>query len=134
MNPIQTFQVFPAIPEAISFLEVLARNLWWCWHLNAIELFRRINPKLWAKSGRNPLLFLTLVSQNRLAELAEDGSFVSQLESVKHKFEQELPDQVAVNTPLPPNHPSIAYFSMEFGIHESLPFMPAASVCWRATI
>ncbi len=121
MNRLKTFQVFPAIPDAISFLEVLARNLWWCWHLNAIELFRRINPKLWIKSGRNPLQFLTLISQDRLAELATDDSFISHLQAVKRRFEQELPGFPIERPPLCENHNCVAYFSMEFGIHESLP-------------
>ncbi len=45
MSYLQTFQVFPIIPESLSFLQVLARNLWWCWNLDAIELFRRISPR-----------------------------------------------------------------------------------------
>ena len=57
MYPLQTFQVFPDIPESLSFLQVLARNLWWCWHIDAIELFRRISPRLWEESGRNPIVF-----------------------------------------------------------------------------
>nr|WP_246805127.1 DUF3417 domain-containing protein [Desulfosarcina cetonica] len=44
MRSIQTFQVFPDIPEPLSFIETLSRNLWWSWNQNAIELFRRINP------------------------------------------------------------------------------------------
>ena len=82
MNRLQTFQVFPAIPEQISFLEVLARNLWWCWHLNAIELFRRIQPKLWSQSGRNPLVFLTMIPQKRFVELSKDDSFIAHLETM----------------------------------------------------
>jgi len=58
MSYLQTFQVFPYIPEPLKFLEVLANNLWWCWNLEAIELFRRINPRLWEESGRNPLFSL----------------------------------------------------------------------------
>ena len=46
MSHMQTFQVFPAVPQQLRFLETLSRNLWWCWHLDAIELFRRIDPVL----------------------------------------------------------------------------------------
>ena len=47
MKRILTYQVFPTIPESLSFLEVLSRNLWWCWKPDAVELFRRIDPLLW---------------------------------------------------------------------------------------
>ena len=56
MNRIQTYQIYPTIPHSISFLEVLSRNLWWCWKPDAIELFRRIDPRLWESSGRNPVV------------------------------------------------------------------------------
>ncbi|MDP2643498.1 MAG: alpha-glucan family phosphorylase [Desulfobacterales bacterium] len=121
MNRLQSFQVFPAIPATLSFLEVLARNLWWCWRLNAIELFRRMHPRLWTKSGRNPLLFLTMISQERMVELAHNASFLAHLERVRKSYEDEV---VAPHEPPDPLYrpgESIAYFSMEFGIHESLP-------------
>ncbi|MGD9017226.1 MAG: DUF3417 domain-containing protein, partial [Desulfobacterales bacterium] len=52
MTSIQTFQVFPSIPEPLSFMETLSRNIWWCWYRDAEELFRRINPSLWVESRR----------------------------------------------------------------------------------
>ncbi|MBS3731910.1 MAG: DUF3417 domain-containing protein, partial [Desulfobacterales bacterium] len=55
MNTLKTYQVYPRIPERLQFLETLARNLWWCWRLDAIELFRRVDPRLWEQSGRNPI-------------------------------------------------------------------------------
>jgi starch phosphorylase len=118
---LQTFQVFPAIPEKISFLGVLARNLWWCWHVNAIELFRRIQPKLWSQSGRNPLVFLTMIPQKRFVELSKDDSFIAHLENVKKEFEKEIYAQFILSDSPYKSNEKIAYFSMEFGIHESLP-------------
>jgi len=117
MNGLKTYQVFPAIPEPLEFLETLARNLWWCWHIDAIELFRRINPSLWRQSGRNPILFSTLVLQNRLEELAMDDGYLAHLERVKRKFDAE----VSPYSEIPDGDRAIAYFSMEFGVHESLP-------------
>ncbi|MBW1993708.1 MAG: DUF3417 domain-containing protein, partial [Deltaproteobacteria bacterium] len=61
MNHLKTFQVLPAIPEALSFLETLSRNLWWSWQHDAIELFRRMDPRLWARAERNPIAFLSMV-------------------------------------------------------------------------
>ena len=83
MNHFQTFQVFPAIPEPISFLEKLSRNLWWSWQHDATELFRRIDPRVWSESERNPIRFLSMVSQTRFEELAEDTSFLAQFNRVR---------------------------------------------------
>ena len=121
MSHIQIFQVFPAVPEQLSFLQVLARNLWWCWRLDAIELFRRINPRLWEQSGRNPIVFSTLIPQDQLEKLAEDQSFLAHQQRVKERFVAEILSPVdRSKLPYGPNG-VIAYFSMEYGIHESVP-------------
>jgi starch phosphorylase len=59
MKNFQTFQVFPNIPENLQFLEILSRNMWWCWNKDGIELFRRMEPALWVESGRNPIAAAT---------------------------------------------------------------------------
>jgi glycogen phosphorylase len=121
MKHFKTFQVSPKIPESLSFLEILSRNIWWCWRPTAIELFHRIDPKLWEKSRRNPLTFLSLVPQSRFEQLEKDDSYLSQLKEVKERFD------IRVNSPLPQPDPIfkdnevIAYLSMEFGLHESIP-------------
>jgi starch phosphorylase len=121
MKNFQTYQVHPNIPENLSFLEILSRNMWWCWKKDAIELFRRIDPPLWAKSGRNPIAFLAKISQQRLELLAGDEGYIAHLERVKEEFQSRVLDPVERNEyPIGPNE-TIAYFSMEFGIHESLP-------------
>jgi len=121
MSHLQTFQVFPAIPEPLSFLQVLARNLWWCWHLDAIELFRRVNPRLWDQSGRNPIVFLTLIPQKQLDELSKDESFLAHQQRVKESFVSQVLTPVDRSESPYGQQGTIAYFSMEFGIHESVP-------------
>ena len=122
MNFLQTFQVFPKVPEQLKFLEVLVRNLWWCWNLEVIDLFRRINPKLWEESGRNPIIFFTMIDQNQLDRLAEDTSFLTNMAEVREKFTRDVMEPLADAGPRPRGEKEvIAYFSMEFGIHESLP-------------
>ncbi len=120
MSYLQSFQVFSSIPEPLSFLQVLARNLWWCWHLDAIELFRRISPRLWEESGRNPIVFLTLIPQKQLEELSRDESFLAHQQRVEERFVNDLnpedPSEFSYG-----KEGTIGYFSMEFGIHESVP-------------
>ena len=121
MGLLQTFQVYPTIPSKLAFLETLARNYWWSWQRDAVDLFRRIDPRLWAASGENPLVFLTRVSQNRLENLAGDHSFMGHLDQVRERFEKRVLAPVEnASPPLGPDN-CVAYFSMEFGIHESLP-------------
>ncbi|MCF8067046.1 MAG: alpha-glucan family phosphorylase [Desulfobacterales bacterium] len=120
MNRMQLYQVFPNIPDDLIFLETLSRNLWWSWDQEANELFRRIGPKKWEDSGPNPIRFLTTISQKRFEELSQDDGYMGHLNRVKKRFRQEVCD---LADPEPPFEKSdvIAYFSMEFGIHQSLP-------------
>ncbi|MCK7512494.1 MAG: DUF3417 domain-containing protein [Desulfobacterales bacterium] len=75
MRNFKSYQVQPNIPENLAFLETVSRNMWWCWTRDAVELFRRIDPRLWAECGRNPIPFLTRVPQARLEKLAKDTSY-----------------------------------------------------------
>ena len=121
MKHVLAYQVFPRLPGSMSFLGVLSRNLWWSWKPDAIELFRRIDPRLWEESGRNPIVFATQVPKERLNRLSKDDSFLAHLDRVRQQFKERVlasPDMV--ENPYGPGA-RIAYFSMEFGIHESLP-------------
>jgi starch phosphorylase len=121
MRTFKSFQVHPNIPESLSFLETLSRNLWWCWTRDAIELFRRIDPRLWAECGRNPISFLTRVPQPRLEKLSRDSSYLAHLHRVRELFDKRVThSEIQLDLPFGPEE-SIAYFSMEFGLHESLP-------------
>lgn len=122
MAHFQTFKVFPAIPKPLCFLEELSMNLWWCWHYEAVELFRRIDPKLWEEEGdRNPVKFLTIIPQKRLEELANNDSFIGHLQRVKERFEQRVCTPVERSGSPFGQRGTVAYFSMEFGLHESIP-------------
>jgi starch phosphorylase len=121
MSNFKTFQVFPMIPESLKFLEVLGMNFWWSWKRDAGELFRRIDPYTWDKSGRNPIVFLTQIPQARLEQIASDTSYLSHLKEVEEEFNFRVKREIQnPYSPFKPNE-TIAYFSMEFGIHESLP-------------
>jgi starch phosphorylase len=119
MKRILTYQEYPTIPESLSFLEVLSRNLWWCWKPDAVELFRRIDPLLWKKSNGNPILLLAYVKQSRLEQLAGDDSFLAHLQNVGERFNQRVTSNVDQDRTVYSDSGPIAYFSMEFGIHES---------------
>ncbi|MGH7177437.1 MAG: alpha-glucan family phosphorylase [Tepidisphaeraceae bacterium] len=119
---IRVFQVFPDIPQELQPLLELARNLWWVWNPDAVELFRRLDRKLWEEVYHNPVKLLGVVPQARLASVAQDDSYMAYLKRVHDAFKAHL----AAPGWFTQKHPEyaglqIAYFSAEFGLHESLP-------------
>ncbi|MBQ9775101.1 MAG: alpha-glucan family phosphorylase, partial [Lentisphaeria bacterium] len=110
----QLYNVGPHIPKELAFLETLSNNIWWCWHPAAIELFVRINPNLWREVNGNAKTFLRSISQERLEELAKDRAFLKKMKLVAEEFNRQVPEEEV-------DKRSIAYFSLEFGIHESIP-------------
>ena len=111
---LQLYNVAPRIPDELKFLETLSNNIWWCWHPLAIELFVRINPNLWREVSGSVKEFLRMVPQSRLEELARDAGYIRQLRAVQSEFERQIPKQDDVSKR------TVAYFSLEFGIHESI--------------
>ena len=111
----------PPFPNPCCFLDKLSRNLWWSWQRDAVELFRRIDPRLWRESNGNPLYFSTLIPQERLQELSQDESFLAHQGRVKARFESMLQAPMNSSSSVFGDKGTVAYFSMEFGIHESLP-------------
>ena len=114
MKNVQIINVAPSIPKSIRFLEDLARNAWWCWNSEAQQLLRRIDPTLWRDCGHNPLEFLRRVPRPTLAALSEDTGFQTQLARLETRFlECTAPQGEKL-------HGLVAYFSLEFGLHESI--------------
>jgi starch phosphorylase len=121
MKNLQTYQVYPNLPEPLKFLETLARNYWWSWTHAAVDLFRRIDRGLWKQAQGNPVTFATLVSQQRLTQVAQDTSYLAHLARVREDYEKKTLTPKAPSDPAFEPGEVIAYLSMEFGIHESLP-------------
>lgn len=116
------FTVVPSLPTGLSGLKALAYNLWWTWEPQAIELFRRIDLDLWHETRHNPVKMLGVLQQTRLEELLADDGFMAHLQRVEEMFREYMDGKTWYSrarnggTPL-----RIAYFSMEFGLHESIP-------------
>jgi len=121
-HTIRTYTVLPSLPERLAALQKLAYNLWWCWNAEAVALFRRIDPGLFESLDHSPIRLLSSVSQPRLEELASDAGFLAHLDRVTGQLENYM----SAKTWFVDRYPSdnalkVAYFSMEFGIHESVP-------------
>ncbi len=118
------------LPESLQALHTLAYNLKWSWTPSTQELFAQINPTLWQESRSNPIEVLKNTDASQLAKLASDDSFVAKVNAEYEALEAYLADKAPslageVGQGLAKGIESlsgpIAYFSMEFGITESLP-------------
>src|SRR6202162_442057 len=98
-------------------------NLWWTWEPSASRLFRHLDPELWNRTNHNPVRMLQLSRQLRLEEVSQDKAFLRELKEVYDAFRNYLARKdtygktgagSAIKNP-------VAYFSAEFGFHESIP-------------
>jgi starch phosphorylase len=119
---VRPYTVLPSLPARLQTLHALAYNLWWCWHADAVALFRRVNPDLFAAVDQSPVRLLTSVEQGRFDELAADADFLAHLDRVAGELDRYLTARTWFQDAYPDDQSAkIAYFSMEFGIHESVP-------------
>lgn len=102
------------LPEQLTGLEMLCKNLWWCWNDDAKALFKSIDAELWHKSGHNPMEILDKVSLKRYNELAKDEDFLARMNRVINEFYTYM-EKKNERT-----EPSVAYFCMEYGLDTSL--------------
>ena len=120
MRHFQTFNVSPRLPKMLEPLRELAYNLWWTWEPEARQLFRHLDLELWNRTNHNPIRMLQACRQSRLLQLAGDDDYIREMEQVYRRFKAYLLRTDTYGR-LRPDGPAIAYFSAEFGLHESVP-------------
>lgn len=102
------------LPESLNKLEELSQNIWWSWNSEAKKLFREIDRPTWKEAESNPVQLLNLLSYDKLVALGKNSEFTKKVDSVYDEFKAYM------NEPTNTNRPSIAYFSMEYGLSEIL--------------
>lgn len=102
------------LPENLKKLEEIAYNLWWVWNSDAKNIFRYIDNEAWHKAQSNPIVLLNIISYDKLVELGKDEQFMKQLNSTYAEF------RAYMDEPKDKSKPSIAYFSMEYGLSHIL--------------
>ncbi|MEJ2047452.1 MAG: alpha-glucan family phosphorylase [Dehalococcoidia bacterium] len=113
----------PSLPPRIGRLDELANNLWWSWHPQARNVFRTLDYQLWKLSGHNPVRELHQASGDTLHLAATDPNFLNLYDSAISALDSEMQASdkwFAVHYP-DLAHSPVAYFSMEYAIHNSLP-------------
>ena len=98
------------LPEQLQPLYEMATNLWWVWNHEGAKLFGKIDSELWASTEGNPVLLLQSLSHKRIEEILADDVLMAEIKAVYSIFKDYVdvkPDQTK---------PSVAYFSMEYGL------------------
>jgi starch phosphorylase len=129
-RPIRTFTVLPFLPERLQALQKLAYNMWWCWQHEAVALFRRIDADRFEQVEHSPVKLLGSIDQGRLEQLLHDDGFLAHMDRVEEAFDTYMSAPTWYQETFAPNRNGsgpptdecrIAYFSAEFGLHESVP-------------
>ena len=98
------------LPSGLKKLEELAKNLWWAWNSEGKTLFHDINPDLWRSTEENPVLVLQKMSLDQYEAILNDKTMMDRIHSVYSKFKEYMA------MPMRDDIPSVAYFSMEYGL------------------
>jgi len=110
------------LPYRIKRLADLAHNLWWTWNPEAARLFKEIDELNWNLSSHNPVVFLRKVDHEVFEDLIKDRYFLTRYDHIIREFDTYMANK---ETWYRTNYPElanehIAYFSFEYGLHESL--------------
>ena len=105
--------VKPIYSPEMKKLEELSRNIWWCWNVDAVELFEGIDPVAWKATEQNPVALMEGLSVEQIKDLENNKDFVERLNKVYDQFKAYM-EQPTKQKDL------IAYFSMEYGLMKSL--------------
>ena len=98
------------LPASLEGLKEMSTNLWWVWNHEGAKLFGKIDPALWKKTEGNPVQLLQNLSFQRTEEILADKELMAEITKVYADFKAYMnvkPDQTK---------PSVAYFSMEYGL------------------
>ncbi|MCB0324458.1 MAG: alpha-glucan family phosphorylase [Bdellovibrionales bacterium] len=124
MPKLHRYSVVAKLPEKLLPLREIAANLWWTWDQNAINLFSRIAKLRPASLRLNPVELINSLSTTELESLLRDNGLLAQLAEVVERFNDYKHSRKWWNSSVGSEQmsgTSIAYFSLEFGLHETLP-------------
>ena len=111
------------ISERIASLNILARNIWWTWNQDAREIFSELSSRTWQNVYHNPVAVLREISETELRNRLLDPNYLKKVDRVLQGFDDYMNpcNTWASQYSSDLQDKSIAYFSAEFGLHETLP-------------
>ena len=98
------------LPKELKPLEEMSKNLWWVWNSEGKSLFRALDRETWRAVGENPVMLLQRISYERIQEILNDKAMMDRIADVYAKFRNYM------KQPMRNDIPSVAYFSMEYGL------------------
>ena len=115
---------FSHVPERLRGLVDLSYNLWWSWHPEAKVLFKSLNKQAWAESHHNPVRMLRDIPPEFLYRAEKNPGYLRRYDIIMESFRAYLQSHSGWFQARFPEHRqlTIAYFSMEYGLHHALPF------------
>jgi len=116
---IKNIYVYPRYPESLQKLFQLAFNVWSLWDEEMVQLFDRIDGTLFRKSDLNPVQFLYSVPEERLIDISKDSTFLKNVEETWKRYDTYALKKTMYGERF--RDKKIAYFSMEYGLHSSIP-------------
>ncbi len=110
------------LPQRIERLYELAYNMWWAWNPEAVRMYRFIDSDLWEQVYHNPIKFLQQVKRQRINAVIHDRFFLDFYDKIFRDFDHYIEARKTwFDDTYPGNRAEqMAYFSMEFGLHESM--------------
>lgn len=98
------------LPEELNSLYEMANNLWWVWNHEGTSLFKKLDADLWKSTEGNPVLLLQKLTRQRIEEIIADKILMAEIEETYSLFKSYI------NVKPDASKPSVAYFSMEYGL------------------
>lgn len=98
------------LPEQLRPLEEITHNLWWVWNEEAKAIFENLDPKEWEKSEKNPVVMLQNLQSDVTERVVQDAELMERIHRIYDEFQQYMQE------PHNRERPSVAYFSMEYGL------------------
>ena len=102
--------VHAELPAPLRPLEEITHNLWWVWNEEVKAIFENLDPEEWEKSEKNPVVMLQNLQSDITENVVKNAELMERIHRVYDKFKQYM--EVPHNT----ERPSVAYFSMEYGL------------------
>lgn len=106
--------VYAELPAQLQLLKEITQNLWWVWNEEVKAIFETLDPEEWEKSEKNPVILLQNLQSDITENAVKNEAMMQRIELVYDKFKKYM--DVPHNT----ERPSIAYFSMEYGLSHVL--------------
>ncbi|MGI6073664.1 MAG: alpha-glucan family phosphorylase [Fermentimonas sp.] len=106
--------VHSVLPSELRPLEEIAHNLWWVWNEEVKAIMQKIDPVEWEKSEKNPVVMLQNLRSDVIDETIKNKEILEEIQTVYDNFKKYM--AVPFNT----ERPTIAYFSMEYGLSHVL--------------